>query len=93
MRRLPASQLERVEVKPATAVQVVVLGAFSPANFTAINSGVSTLQVKGLTSANVKLQNAGYCTFINTDDAPLPSLPHVLESMALKKKSNDSDLH
>ncbi|EIE26113.1 hypothetical protein COCSUDRAFT_61109 [Coccomyxa subellipsoidea C-169] len=57
--KLPASQLERVEVKPATAVQVVVMGAFSPSSFTAVNSGVSTLQVKGLKSDNVRLQNSG----------------------------------
>ncbi|KAK9915704.1 hypothetical protein WJX75_002879 [Coccomyxa subellipsoidea] len=72
--KLPASQLERVEVKPATAVQVVVLGAFSPANFTAINSGVSTLQVKGLTSANVKLQNAGTGDIIFLGPAPSVSI-------------------
>lgn len=59
--RLPPTQLERIELKPATAVQVVVLGDFNPSSFTAINSGVSTLQVKGLKSDSVNLQNTGCC--------------------------------
>jgi hypothetical protein len=49
-----------VEVKPATRVQVVVNGAFTPSFFTAINSGVATLQVKGISTKTAKLQNGGY---------------------------------
>ncbi|BDA44399.1 hypothetical protein COCOBI_05-5830 [Coccomyxa sp. Obi] len=70
--QLPASQLQRIEVKPATAVQVVVLGNFTPSSFTAINSGVSTIQIKGLTSNNVQLQNTGTGDIIFR--GPIPSV-------------------
>lgn len=57
--RLPASALEQVEVNPVTGVQVVVNGSFTPSSFTAINSGVATLQVKGISTKTAKLQNSG----------------------------------
>jgi hypothetical protein len=62
--RLPASALQQVEVKAATGTQVVVLGSFTPSSFTAINNGVSTLQIKSISTKRASLQNGGYWSFL-----------------------------